>query len=174
MGSHDYYDYDDYGRYGEGGFEKSRSRGDKRKYKGKGHQSRRGDSDRWEEILADDGSDLREAEVPTLPVSREQPRKGDRPFRKADGAPSEPRKFVPNPETTKSIKGVDIDFSGVVAMDKENSTSKGYETYGIKFTFKGSKGLYRIVWFNKNRFLRDKIYDEKREYWESLQGKAKE
>ena len=181
MSNYDYYEdyYED-----EGGFIKNRNSKQKKKFKGKGHQSRRGDSERWNEIIEenDDYSPYanEKEEFPNnvyvryhnnAPTPAKPYNHNDKPrYQK----PSEPKKFVANPETTKNIKGVDIDFSGVVAMAKEDSEAKGYKTYGIRFTFKGSKGLYRIVWFNKNLYLRDKIYDEKKAYWESLQNGSKE
>lgn len=178
--------YDDYDGE-EGGFIKNKGR-KKKKFKGKGHQSRKSESEMWSEILdEDDGSD--EVYKPCVVKKKPLPTNDGRPYLRGFGGnpapaqawkprgerkPSEPKKFVANPETTKNIKGVDIDFSGVVAMAKEDSEAKGYKTYGIRFTFKGSKGLYRIVWFNKNLYLRDKIYDEKKAYWESLQNGSKE
>lgn len=180
MNYEDYYD-DYYGE--EGGFIKNKGH-KKKKFKGKGHQSRKSESERWSEILeADD--DFEESYRPCVVKDRPLPTNDGHPYRRGFGGdsapaqtwkprgehkPSEPRKFVANPETTKNVKGVDIDFGGVVAMAKEDSDAKGYKTYGIRFTFKGSKGLYRIVWFNKNQFLRDKIFDEKKAYWDSLQN----
>lgn len=175
--------YDDY--YGdEGGFIKNKCH-KKKKFKGKGHQSRKSESKRWNEIIEMNNS-IEEESYPIHSIREKPlPTADGHPYRRGFGGnsattqnfkprgdfkPSEPRKFVANPETTKNVKGVDIDFSGVVAMDKEESDAKGYKTYGIRFTFKGSKGLYRIVWFNKNQFLRDKIFDEKKAYWDSLQN----
>lgn len=162
MSRYDYYEdyYED-----EGGFVKNRNHRQKKKFKGKGHQSRKSESERWREIIeaSDRYSSYADEEVDTPAKSYNQNAKSH------DQKSGEPRKFVANPDTTQNIKGVDIDFSGVVAMAKEDSDAKGYKTYGIRFTFKGSKGLYRIVWFNKNLYLRDKVYDEKKTYWESLQ-----
>ena len=162
MSRYDYYEdyYED-----EGGFVKNRNRRQKKKFKGKGHQSRKSESERWREIIpaSDWFSSYADEETDTSAKSYNQNTKS------YDQKSGEPRKFVANPDTTQNIKGVDIDFSGVVAMAKEDSDAKGYKTYGIRFTFKGSKGLYRIVWFNKNLYLRDKVYDEKKTYWESLQ-----
>ena len=167
MSNYDY--YEDY--YGdEGGFVKNRNHKQKKKFKGKGHQSRKSESERWSEIIEANDEYLSYADT-KYRNSVDAPTKSYGQNNKSyDQRPSEPKKFVANPDTTKNIKGVDIDFSGVVAMAKEDSDAKGYKTYGIRFTFKGSKGLYRIVWFNKNLYLRDKIYDEKKAYWESLQN----
>ena len=176
MSNYDYYEdyYSD-----EGGFIKNRNRHKKKKFKGKGHQSRKSESERWREIIdaSDDYSSYADEKIEftnnayiKYRNNEETPTKSyDHSNKSYNQRPSEPKKFVANPETTKNIKGVDIDFSGVVAMAKEDSDAKGYKTYGIRFTFKGSKGLYRIVWFNKNLYLRDKIFDEKKAYWESLQ-----
>lgn len=177
MSNYDY--YEDY--YGdEGGFVKNRNHKQKKKFKGKGHQSRKSESERWSEIIeandeyfsyADEKAEFSNNAYTKYRNSADAPTKSYGQNNKSyDQRPSEPKKFVANPDTTKNIKGVDIDFSGVVAMAKEDSDAKGYKTYGIRFTFKGSKGLYRIVWFNKNLYLRDKIYDEKKAYWESLQN----
>lgn len=175
MSNYDY--YDDY--YGdEGGFVKNRNHKQKKKFKGKGHQSRKSESERWNEIIeANDDyycrSDDSSFGAPSFPErsDTEKYRKPyDRDRKPYDQKPSEPRKFVANPETTKNIKGVDIDFGGVVSITKEDSEAKGYKTYGIRFTFKGSRGLYRVVWFNKNLYLRDKTYNEEKAYWDSLQS----
>lgn len=179
MSNYDY--YDDY--YGdEGGFVKDRNHKQKKNFKGKGHQSHKSESERWSEIIeanedyssyADEKNDFPNNAHPKYRNNTAGYSKSDGQDKKSyDQKPSEPKKFVANPETTKNIKGVDIDFGGVVAMAKEDSDAKGYKTYGIRFTFKGSKGLYRIVWFNKNLYLRDKIYDEKKAYWESLQNSS--
>ena len=170
MSNYDY--YEDY--YGdEGGFVKNRNHKQKKKFKGKGHQSRKSESERWSEIIeaSDDYSFYSDegAEFSNNAYAKHR-NNADAPTKSYSQKPSEPKKFVANPDTTKNIKGVDIDFSGVVAMTKEDSDAKGYKTYGIRFTFKGSKGLYRIVWFNKNLYLRDKIFEEKKAYWESLQN----
>ena len=177
MSNYDY--YDDY--YGdEGGFVKNRNHRQKKKFKGKGHQSRKSESERWSEIIeasdeyssyADEGAEFSDNAHAKYRSSAYAPANPHGQSGKShDRKPSEPKKFVANPDTTKNIKGVDIDFGGVVAMAKEDSDAKGYKTYGIRFTFKGSKGLYRVVWFNKNLYLRDKIFDEKKAYWESLQN----
>ena len=167
MSRYDYYEdyYED-----EGGFVKNRNHRQKKKFKGKGHQSRKSESERWREIIeaSDRYSSYVDEEADTSSKSYSQNTKSH------DQRLGEPRKFVANPDTTQNIKGVDIDFSGVVAMAKEDSDAKGYKTYGLRFTFKGSKGLYRIVWFNKNLYLRDKVYDEKKAYWESLQNDSGE
>lgn len=181
MSNYDY--YDDY--YGdEGGFVKNRNHRQKKKFKGKGHQSRKSESERWSEIIeasdeyssyADEGAEFSDNAYAKYRSSAYAPANPHGQNNKSrDRKPSEPKKFVANPDTTKNIKGVDIDFGGVVAMAKEDSDAKGYKTYGIRFTFKGSKGLYRVVWFNKNLYLRDKIFDEKKAYWESLQNDSGE
>lgn len=181
MSNYDYYEdyYDD-----EGGFVKNRNHKQKKKFRGKGHQSRKSESERWSEIIEANDEWSSYTDDRTEPVNSTCPRYRGNTETSAkphwqdnklhDQKPNEPKKFVANPETTKNIKGVDIDFSGVVAMAKEDSEAKGYKTYGIRFTFKGSKGLYRIVWFNKNLYLRDKLYDENKAYWESLQNNSKE
>ncbi len=180
MSNYNYYEeyYDSYGE--EGGFVKNRRHKEKKKFKGKGHQSRKSESERWAEIIeASDGGDEyvpykeEKKEFANNAYSKYQKKEGQETRGNYGQKTSEPKKFVANPETTKNIKGVDIDFGGVVAMTKEDSEAKGYKTYGIRFTFKGTKGLYRIVWFNKNVFLRDKIFDEKKAYWDSLQTEAK-
>lgn len=176
MNNYNYYEeyYDSYGE--EGGFVKNRSHKEKKKFKGKGHQSRKSESERWAEIIeANETTDMYTPEYGNdksfehNAYLKYQKKDGQEPKKNYAQKPSEPKKFVANPETTKNIKGVDIDFSGVVAMAKEDSDAKGYKTFGIRFTFKGSKGLYRVVWFNKNAYLRDKIFDEKKAYWDSLQ-----
>lgn len=181
MSNYDYYEDEDY-YDGEGGFVKNRNHRQKKKFKGKGHQSRKSESERWSEIIEanDEYFPYTDEKVAFVPRVRQKYGDGAETSSKSysqnskphDQRLGEPRKFVANPETTKNIKGVDIDFSGVVAMAKEESDAKGYKTYGIRFTFKGSKGLYRIVWFNKNLYLRDKVYDEKKAYWESLQNSS--
>lgn len=183
MNNYDYYDeyYDSYEN--EGGFIKNRNHKEKKKFKGKGHQSRKSESERWAEIIdaSDNYSSYQEEKKGyennaytkyQRKDNTDQGKSYSQDEKTYDRKPFEPKKFVANPETTKNIKGVDIDFSGVVSMTKEDSDAKGYKTYGIRFTFKGSKGLFRIVWFNKNQYLRDKIFEEKKAYWDSLQNSS--
>ena len=74
-------------------------------------------------------------------------------------------------EHTHEIKGVKIDFDGVADIQKVDNEKDGTMTYGIKFLFKGKKGLFRIIWFNTNLRARDATYNTEYAFWLSIKGK---
>ena len=76
--------------------------------------------------------------------------------------------FAPGPNT-KIICGNTIDFDRVAAIDKVENEFNGRQTYGIKFTFRGQKGAYRIAWYNCQRKERDRVFEEETAYWLGLQ-----
>ena len=79
------------------------------------------------------------------------------------------KQFVPG-EHSQEIKGSIIDFDRLEDIQKVEQEHNGAITYGIKFLFKGKKGLFRIVWYNRNQRLRDKVFNEKVAYWQEVQG----
>lgn len=140
--------YDD--DYESSSFEKFTHR--KSKSHKKGHQSRGMNSEkvRWQKIMEEDNEELVETvmSVPTTPTVTEPTRN--------------PHQFGNN---THEIKGVKIDFDGVADIQKIENIKDNATTYGIKFLFKGKKGLYRIIWFNTNMRARDAAYNTEYGFW---------
>ena len=68
-------------------------------------------------------------------------------------------------DNTHEIKGVKIDFDGVADIQKIDNVKDGRKTYGIKFLFKGKKGLFRIIWFNSNIVVRDATFETEYAFW---------
>jgi len=66
---------------------------------------------------------------------------------------------------THEIKGVKIDFDGVDNIQKVDNIKDGRKTYGIKFFFKGKKGLFRIIWFNSDMVSRNTSFDTEYAFW---------
>lgn len=60
--------------------------------------------------------------------------------------------FGPN---TIELNHVKIDFDGVAQITPIESYHNGYQTYGIKFLFKGKKGFYKIIWYESDKAKRD-------------------
>ena len=149
--------YDDEEYYG-GNFEKFSHR--KNKSHRKGHQSRSSNSERktWEMIIerSDEASDS----ASEIHISFE---------------PKVVPHFSPEPNTLKNehqfsdntheIKGVKIDFDGVADIQKIDNVKDGRKTYGIKFLFKGKKGLFRIIWFNSDLGKREIVYNTEYSFW---------
>ena len=159
-------DYDDYSGYDDySSFTKIKSH---KKSKHKGHQSKRGTSEGeiWSKMIDDtDSSYTYATEMPQKPVF--QPRTAP----KAPETIKQSTEHVFGPNTHE-IKNVKIDYDGVVAIEKvENTLPTGVRTYGIKFTFKGIKKPYRIVWFNKNVSERDVTYMKEYSFWTKLTSK---
>lgn len=157
--------YDDY----EGAsFQKIHSKGKKPKFKG--HQSRHNNSEkaRWAAIVEEDSYDIEE----TVYTPRyQQPQPAFRqPPRESTPVVPEKREFQFG-VNTHEIKGVKIDFDGVQAIERIENVKDGIKTFGIKFLFKGNKGLFRTIWFNKNQYERDKIYAAEYSFWIKLNNK---
>jgi len=68
------------------------------------------------------------------------------------------------------IKSASIDFARLADIQLIESEHNGAITYGVNFLFAGKKGLNRIIWFNQNKWMRDKVYIEKKEYWEQVKS----
>ena len=170
MGNYNkYYDedyYDDYGSNGRKGSKKPYK--PKKKYKG--HQNKF-DKPSSRSFWEDDES-LNNI-VPT-PYVAHNPTQTSKPIiqpRPQTEAPIEQQQktFVPG-EHSQEIKGNIIDFDRLNDIQKIEQEHNGAITYGIKFLFKGKKGLFRIVWYNRNQRLRDEVFNEKVAYWQEVQG----
>ena len=158
--------YDD--EYEGSSFEKFTHR--KNKKSGKGHQSHSNRENKWDYVMANEY-------VP--PEPREPKKTYNTPF-----IPTTPAKVTVTPTditrtqtehqfgvNTHEIKGVKIDFDGVLGIEKVENVKDGITTYGIKFLFKGKKGLFRIIWFNTNLRGRDAAYNTEYAFWLTLQNK---
>lgn len=159
-----YYDDD----YDSRSFEKFTHR--KTKKKGKGHQSRSQNSNkrRWEEIESEELMDT-EFTVTIPPVTPLTPTSivSSRDPVVNGQSLSSGHQFGDN---THEIKGIKIDFDGVADIQKAENIKDGKTTFGIKFLFKGKKGLYRIIWYGTNFRARDAAYNNEYAFWLSLRG----
>ena len=157
--------YDDYDDIDELRYEKiKKGNSKKKKFKGKGHQTKYGRGTRptwdddWGDIEIPELLDKPKTSVPDIVVTTTPPKK----------EVTTPSVFTPNEEYTQEIKGYKIDFSRLSAIEKVDQEHEGKQTYGIRFVFAGKKGLYRIIWYNTNKKLRDKILEEKTAYWQTI------
>lgn len=76
--------------------------------------------------------------------------------------------FGPN---SHPVRGRNIDFDRVTAIEKVENTHNNKLTYGIKFVFVGKKGLFYTAWFNQNIRERDATYETEFAFWNSLKNK---
>lgn len=88
---------------------------------------------------------------------------------KATEKPIEKKKIAMGPNT-HTIKGSEIDFDGVVDIQKVQNSYNGKETFGIKFMFKSKNGAFRVVWFNQNSRERDSVYNTEFAFWKKLKN----
>ena len=165
----DYRDYDEdyYDDYDSGG-RKGSKKLYKPKKKYKGHQNRFGKPSRsfWE----DNEALIEIAPIPSATNKTMQtPKSVMQQKPKSDAPAAQQQTFVPG-EHSQEIKGNIIDFDRLNDIQKIEQEHNGAITYGIKFLFKGKKGLFRIVWYNRNQRLRDEVFNEKMAYWQEVQG----
>lgn len=175
-----YYDYEDYSDYeeeydnlGRGGFQKtSKAKKMKKEEKPKKNKHVRNISleDIWDEMESrseeNSGSKKSERETYTTlaDVSKNKPvdRKNST-FQTPQGE----KKFVPGPNT-QTVRNYQIDFDRVFDITKTEGEYNGRKNFGVKFEFKGTKGLFRVIWFH-SQTDRDVLYDEKYAFWASLE-----
>ena len=152
-----------------GGFQKIKSH---KSNKHKGHQSKRGlgEAEHWNRMMGaeeDMGVNTTHGDIPqkTTPNLYGQPSIPS--TAKPMTATDTPRghTFGPN---TRTIKSVQIDMDGVASMEKIENEKNGMMTYGIKFIFKGKKELFRIVWFNTNKVVRNATFETEYAFWQGL------
>ena len=79
-----------------------------------------------------------------------------------------PKKPIILGENTKDVKNNKIDFDRLAGIEKVDGEYKGNQTFGIKFIFTGTKGLFRIAWYGRNMFERDHAFQEYYNFWKSL------
>ena len=156
----DYYD-DDYGS----SFQKFPSK--HKKPKRKGHQSRGQNSIKAQWIKQQENDEELLFDFPTTPTVTTTVKPKPQP--QATTASTTPPKgqfqFGPN---TREIKTIKIDMDGVESIEQIENIKDGRKTYGIRFNFKGNKGLFRIIWFNQNQYERDKVYATEYAFWLKL------
>lgn len=147
--------YDDY--YEGSSFQKIHSKGKKPKYKG--HQSRHSSSEkaRWA-ALEEESYEVEE--TPYIPPQR--------PVHPNPAPAQERPQGFQFGENTHEIKGIKIDFDGVQGIERIENVKDGVKTFGIKFLFKGNKGLFRTIWFNRNQYERDRVYAAEYSFWIKL------
>jgi hypothetical protein len=169
-------------QYGEAGFQKTpktkkMKKEEKRKNKDK-HARTLSQEELWNFIMPiDDSSDTKsksfnKREEYTTLADASRDAESSRQSRQSapinqDQVPSGERKFVPGPNT-QTIRNYQIDFDRVYAITKLEGEYKGKKNFGVKFEFKGTKGLFRIIWFYSETD-RDALYEEKYAFWTSLE-----
>jgi hypothetical protein len=170
------YDYDyEYDYEDEYNDHTNRSYGRKKPGKGKGHQfGRRGTDKRRQDYWNMQEDDAYESDYESLPTNRT---KYTNPSSKSHTPPSTPFSVADlQGEFVREIKGSKIDFTRLTDIQSVDSLLNGKQTYGIKFLFKGKKGLFRTVWFHTRLADRDKMLTDVLSFWEkakaSTGGKA--
>lgn len=170
---------EEYGDYESGGFVANHRNRPKQKVKRKGHQSRKKESVMLSEFL--------NAEIPAYSESSIY-------YEKIDQEKKQPVKKVIDPLTlantqsktkptsqeatlaalnleaakyTHNIKGVNINYLEVTSLTTIDKENNGSMTYGIKYVFrvKQERGYYRIIWFNINKDLRDRVYEKEQKFF---------
>lgn len=175
-----YYDYEDYSDYeeeygnlGRGGFQKtSKAKKMKKEDKPKKNKHVRNTSseDIWNMMESGSEENLgakkneRETYTTLADVSKSKPvdRKNI-----TSQTPQSEKKFVPGPNT-QTVRNYQIDFDRVFDITKTEGEYNGRKNFGVRFEFKGTKGLFRVVWFH-SQTDRDVLYDEKYAFWTSLE-----
>lgn len=170
---------EEYGDYEPGGFVANHRNRPKQKVKRKGHQSRKKESAMLSEFL--------NAEIPAYSESSIYYEKIDQEKKQSI------KKVVVQPtlsnvqaktkptsqeaalaalnldaaKYTHNIKGVDINYLEVTSLSTIDKESNGSMTYGIKYVFrvKQERGYYRIIWFNVNKDLRDRVYEKEQKFF---------
>lgn len=181
--------FDDYFYgYEDVSFKKIHTKGAKPKRKG--HQSRHNNDSAWDDLILSHTITYEEDTSSHQPNRPENASRPDRPrYQKSQDTPTSPingpyAAKTPSPQqsprptqntfqfgpNTHEIKGVKIDLDGVSFIESVDNEKDGHMTYGIKFHFKGNKGLYRIIWFNRNIYDRDCAYAAEFTAWTKLQA----
>lgn len=168
---------EEYGDYESGGFVANHRNRPKQKVKRKGHQSRKKESAMLSEFL--------NAEIPACYYEKIDKEK-KQPINKVAIQPSlssAQAKTKPTSQEvtlaslnldaskyTHNIKGVDINYLEVTSLTTIDKESNGSMTYGIKYVFrvKQERGYYRIIWFNVNKDLRDRVYEKEQKFFDHV------
>lgn len=142
---------------------------------GKGHQSRSGKGGQWDNFDTDDSY---EAPVPQPRYYPEPAVVTPAPRTRTNGRPPVIKDPVTpiataTPESpVQEIKGVQIDFQRLSDIQKVSQEHNGGMTFGIKFCFKGKKGLFRVIWFNKFERSRDASFNQYDKLWHDIDPTA--
>lgn len=144
----------------------------KKKEKRPRHQSKQ---DLWEEFLEQDTEnfensmmkEVKQIKKTTFQKNSYQEEKPTYGAPKQQNVQNVPR----NEEFVRTIKNVQIDFNGVLEMQKVQNNHNGNETYGIKFLFKSKNNTFRIIWFNQNVRERDAVFNTEFGFWKSIVDK---
>lgn len=141
----------------------------KKKEKKVRHQSKQ---DLWDEFLDQDTEDFESTmmkEVKQLKKSVPQENSQQEKNRSYGTQNSQKSKNgIVNADFTHVIKNVQIDFSGVLDMQKIQNNHNGKDTYGIKFLFKSKNNTFKIIWFNQNIRERDAVFNSEFAFWRNL------
>lgn len=78
---------------------------------------------------------------------------------------------ISDAQNTHEVRGIPINFNGVLKMEKINSVFKDKPSYGIKFYFKGKNNSFKHIWFNQRQRERDMVFQQELNFLESIQKK---
>ena len=171
----DYSEYEEeYGDLGRGGFQKtSKTKKMKKEDKPKKDKHTRNiSSEEFWTMMENRSSEadfsVKRTKKETHTPSTNTPK--NRPTERKENTSQSPqgeKKFVPGPNT-HTIRNYQIDFDRVFNITKVEGEYNGKKSFGVKFEFKGTKGLFRVVWFHSEKD-RDILYNEKYAFWASLE-----
>lgn len=139
------------------------------KSKRKGHQSKRGKSEKWDNVL--EMNNIEEVSVfnDDLPSEKRSIKSKEFPNVPAFVTGLSTRPVITYGPNTHTIRNNQIDFDRVLDIQKTEGVYNGHLTFGITFFFKGKKRSSRTVWFSTNERERDSVYNTEVGFWKSLQ-----
>ena len=170
---------EEYGNYEPGGFVANHRNRPKQKVKRKGHQSRKKESAMLSEFLNAEIPAYSESSIYYEKIDKEKKRPVNQvvvqqtlPNAQAKTKPTSQEDNLASlnldaSKYTHNIKGVDINYLEVTSLTTIGKESNGSMTYGIKYVFrvKQERGYYRIIWFNTNKDLRDRVYEKEQKFF---------
>jgi len=144
----------------------------KKKEKRLRHQSKQ---DLWEEFLEQDTENFEDSMMKEVKqIKKTPPQKNSYQEKKPvyETLKQQNMQIMSHNEGfVRTIKNVQIDFKGVLEMQKVQNNHNGNETYGIKFLFKSKNNTFRIIWFNQNVRERDAVFNTEFGFWKSIVDK---
>ena len=73
---------------------------------------------------------------------------------------------------SRMVKGVQINYDGVISLTRIENLYNGKKTFGIKYNFKSKdNGAFKVIWFSQNEFERDQVYAQEMKFWMSIKAK---
>lgn len=132
----------------------------------KGHQSKHQNNrdSKWDDIIQEDledGNYVSMLMAQKTATSLRGYTDGDRPkYRQEDP-------FKNN--YIRSINNININYRGVIKLEKINSQFKGKPSFGIKFYFKNNNS-FKTIWFDQRQKERDMVFNQELEFFENFKN----